>query len=143
MNTYTFTRSARSPRALTLVALWWIALLDLYITVNAAPIVVLLLACASLPALFDIGAGANSELRITDAEITWRSGRRGAKLPRGQLKSARLDTRLDFSLRLTLLTYQGGKIRLPYECVPPALELEAALLIQNIPFERHHFSLMS
>lgn len=143
MSDYTYTRSARSPRALILVALWWLVILILYTVLDAAPIIVLLLGCASLPSLFEIGAGATSRLQITASEIAWRSGRRGATLPRGQLKSVRLDTRLDFSLRMTLLTHQGAKIRLPYECVPPAADIETALQQHDIPYERHHFTLLS
>lgn len=140
---YQFTRSARSPRAMGFVALWWLGLLLLYLVFSASPAIVLILALFSLPALYDIGRGARAELRITGSHIEWRSGNRGAKLPRGQLKSVRLDTRLDFSLRMTLRTYQGGKIRLPYECVPKAAEIEAALTAADIPFERHHFALLS
>lgn len=143
MTPYRFIRKARTPRTIAIVVIWWSILLGLYLALNASPIIVLILACASLPALFDIGAGSTAELCITEAEVTWRSGRRGAKLPRAQLKSVRLDTRLDFSLRMTLLTYQGGKVRLPYECVPPKDALEHALNERDIPFEQHHFALMS
>lgn len=143
MSAYTFTRSARNPRAVAWVVLWWIILLAIYFALNAAPIIVLVLACISLPALFDIGAGSTSEFQITQAQIKWRSGRRGGHLPRGQLKSVRLDTRLDLSLRMTLITYQGSKVRLPYECVPPTDTIIAALTAHDIPHERHHFTLMS
>ena len=143
MSEYVFIRAARSPRAVAMVVLWWLVLILLYLALNASPIIVLGLAFISLPALFDIGAGTTSELRITGSEVAWRSGRRGAQLPRGQLKSVRLDTRLDLSLRMTLLTYQGGKVRLPYECVPVASVIEAALKEQGIPYERHHFTLLS
>ena len=124
------------------VALWWLVLLALYTLLDAAPLIILVLALFSVPALFDIGKGNTAELRMTHSDILWRSGRRSAKLPRGQLKSVRLDTRLDLTLRMTLLTYQGGKVRLPYECVPPAAAIEAALKAQDIPYERHHFTLL-
>ena len=125
------------------VALWWLMLAVLYLALEASPVILWLLSLASLPALYDIGKGATAELRIDERDISWRSGRRGAHLPRGQLKSARLDTRLDLSLRLTLITHQGGKIRLPYECVPSANHIEAALSRHDIPYERHHFTLLS
>lgn len=140
---FIFTRASRSPRAVAVVVLWWLALIILYVVFNAAPLILLILGIISLPALFDIGAGATSELRITHADIIWRSGRRDAKLPRGQLKSVRLDTRLDLSLRMTLITYHGGKIRLPYECVPNASQITAALDAQGIAHERHHFTFLS
>ncbi|MGH1577619.1 hypothetical protein [Planktotalea sp.] len=140
---YRFSRSSRTPRALIIVALWWVVIALLGLVLNAAPIIIAVLALASLPALYDIGAGATSELNITDKDISWRSGRRSGTLARGQLKSVRLDTRLDLSLRMTLITHQGGKIRLPYECVPKANEIEAALKTAGITFERHHFTLLS
>lgn len=143
MSEFTFKRSARSPRAVAFVALWWLVLLLLYTFLDAAPVILLVLGFVSLPAVFDIGKGAKSELQITNAEVLWLSGRRGAKLPRGQLKSVRLDTRLDLSLRMTLITHQGGKVRLPYECVPPAAQIEVALKEHDIPYERHHFTLLS
>lgn len=143
MSAYRFTRSARSPRAVALVALWWLGVLVLYLVLDASKVIVLIMAAASLPALYDIGANASSELRISNAAIEWRSGRRGAQLPRGQLKSVRLDTRLDLSLRMTLLTHQGGKVRLPYECVPKAQDIERALQEHDITYERHHFTLLS
>jgi hypothetical protein len=140
---YAFKRSARSPRAVGFVALWWIVLFALYLFFNAVPVIILGLAIVSLPALIDIGKGATSELQITQSDISWRSGRRAAQLPRGQLKSVRLDTRLDLTLRMTLITYQGSKVRLPYECMPPAQQIEAALKDQDILYERHHFTLLS
>lgn len=143
MSNYSFKRSARSPRAVAFVALWWIVLWQLYLFLDAAPFIILGFALVSLPALIDIGKGTTSGLDITNAEVSWRSGRRSAKLPRGQLKSVRLDTRLDLSIRMTLLTYQGDKIRLPYECVPPAAQIEAALKDHQILYERHHFTLLS
>lgn len=140
---YTFTRRARSPRAIGFVVLWWLALALLYFVLEASPVILLVLSFASLPALYDLGKGTTSELSINEKEISWRSGRRAAKLERARLKSARLDTRLDLSLRLTLITHQGGKLRLPYECVPPANDIEAALNAHGIPYERHHFTLLS
>lgn len=115
----------------------------LYFAFSAAPFIILILGFASLPALIDIGVGATSNLRISDTEIAWRSGRRGGVIPRPQVKLVRLDTRLDFSLRVTLLTHQGQKTRLPYECVPAFKDLEAALLDRDISFEQHHFTLLS
>jgi len=138
-----FERRARSAKTIVILALWWSALMLLYFGINANPWIILVLALISLPALYDIGANARADLTIDDREISWRTGRRGANLPRGQLQKVRLDTRLDLSLRMTLITHQGGKVRLPYECVPTASVIEAELKSQGIPYERHHFTLMS
>ncbi len=54
-----------------------------------------------------------------------------------------LDTRLDFSVRASVVLADGGrKIRLPYESTPPHKALEAALLARGIAVQRHHFSLI-
>jgi hypothetical protein len=142
MGGFHFTRAARTPRAIGAVALWWAILLILYLVLNAAPLIVLILALFSVPALIDIGAGNTAGLEITDKDIRWHSGKRSGSLPRGQLASVRLDTRLDLTLRMTLLTHQGGKVRLPYECVPKAAVIEPALTSQDIRYERHHFTLL-
>lgn len=126
-----------------LLALWWGAIVLLYVLINANPWILLGLGAISLPALYEYGANSRATLTIDAREISWRSGRRGAKLPRAQLKSVRLDTRLDLSLRMTLIPHQGGKVRLPYECVPNAQEIETVLKSQDIPYERHHFTLLS
>lgn len=138
-----FARSARSPRAIAVLLLWWGVIALLYFALDASAVICMVLALFSAPALFDLGANAQAGLKIDDTEIAWRTGRRGGNLPRAQLKSVRLDTRLDLSLRMTLITHPGDKVRLPYECVPKADIIARALDAQDIPFERHHFTLLS
>jgi len=139
---YRFTRSARAARSVILTAVWLMLCLQAYVIFEAHPGIVGVLAVFALPSLYEIAVGATSVLEVDDREVRWHSGHRSGAMPRGTLKSVRLDTRLDFSLRLTLQTHQGGKLRLPYECVPPAAELTQALTRHDIPFERHHFALM-
>ncbi|MEM9580526.1 MAG: hypothetical protein AAF891_07540 [Pseudomonadota bacterium] len=139
---FVFRRSARRPKAILTLLVWWLGLALIYVGLNAHPGIIALLGLFTLPALYDIGAGNLAELRIDEKEIAWRSGRRAGDLPRGALKTVRLDTRLDFSLRMTLHTHQGQRLRLPYECVPRAQDLKDALTRQDIPFEHHHFALM-
>jgi len=143
MKGFHFTRSARSPRALIFVTLWWLVLFVLYTALDASPVIVVILACASLPALYDIYTGGTAELRIDEKNIHWRSGRRLGQLALTELKLMRFDTKLDMSVRLTLLTHHGAKVRLPYECVPAGAEIEPYLTENGIPFEKHHFALMS
>jgi hypothetical protein len=45
------------------VALWWAILLAVYFALNASPVIVLVLAAISLPALYDIGAGSDHKCR--------------------------------------------------------------------------------
>ena len=143
MRDFTFQRAARGPRAVGFVVLWWLIIFALYAFLNGSWVILAILALCSVPALLDIYRGTSAALQITAKKIQWRSGKRAGSLARGQLRSVRLDTRLDLSLRMTLLTYQGEKLRLPYECIPKASDIEAALKAQDIPYERHHFTLMS
>ena len=114
----------------------------LYVVLDSHPVIAVGLALFALPALVDMLRGGRASLQIDDKEIRWQSAGRTDHLPRGQIRTVRLDTRLDFSRRITLLTHQGGKIRLPYECVPPKSELIGALTEHGLPFEQHHFALM-
>lgn len=125
-----------------MLAAWWLGLAAIYLLFDANEWIVLGLFAFTLPSLYDIGANSTARLDMDMHEIRWQSGKRGARLPRAQLKSVRLDTRLDLSLRMTLITTEGGKIRLPYECIPKAADIEEALSNLNIPFERHHFTLL-
>jgi aminopeptidase N len=143
MRDFTFQRAARGPRAVGFVVLWWLIIFALYAFLNGSWVILAILALCSVPALLDIYRGTSTALQITAKNIQWRSGKRAGSLARGQLRSVRLDTRLDLSLRMTLLTYQGEKLRLPYECIPKASDIEAVLKAQDIPYERHHFTLMS
>ena len=143
MSDFTFQRAARNPRAVGFVLLWWLVIFVFYAFLNGSWAILAILALCSGPALLDIYRGTTAALQITAKDIQWRSGKRAGNLARGQLKSVRFDTRLDLSLRMTLLTYQDEKLRLPYECTPKASDIEAALKARDIPYERHHFTLMS
>ncbi len=143
MRDFTFQRASRGPRAVGFVVLWWLVIFALYAFLNGSWVILAILALCSVPALLDIYRGTSAALQITAKDIQCRSGKRAGSLARRQLKSVKLDTRLDLSLRMTLLTYQGEKLRLPYECIPKASDIEAALKAQDILYERHHFTLMS
>lgn len=127
---------------MALVMVWLLGCLGLWLLLSAHPVIAGAIALFAVPAALDIVRGTTASLRIDHKEIRWHSGARSDAMARGVLKSVRLDTRLDFSVRLTLITHQGGKLRLPYECVPPKNTLSAALKAHDIPYQTHHFSLM-
>ncbi|MDA7428681.1 hypothetical protein PGB28_09440 [Primorskyibacter aestuariivivens] len=142
MSVYRFEASARGPRAVLGLALWWAGLLAAYLIFDATLWILLPLALASLPALYELGKGARATLEIDSDEFRWSSGRRQGRMLRSEVDRVRLDTKLDMSLRMSLVTPEGRKIRLPYECVPPRKALEEELDTRGITVERHHFSLM-
>ena len=54
----------------------------------------------------------------------------------------RLDTRLDFSVRATVVLRSGRKIRLPFEATPPHQAFEDALTARGVTVKRFHFQLL-
>jgi len=54
----------------------------------------------------------------------------------------RFDTRLDFSVRITVVTADGTRLRLPYDALPPHKGFEAACQAHGLRTERHHFALL-
>lgn len=137
-----FERAARSPRALVVVALIWAVLALAYLRLDAAPWILGIFALATLPAIWEMITGTRAGLDLDGQRIHWFSGRRALDIPLDQIRAARFDTRLDLSVRVTLLLTSGQRLRLPFEATPPHAAFEARLIAQGIPVERHHFSLL-
>lgn len=142
MSVYRFEASARGPRAFVALGLWWGGLIAAWAFLDASPWIILPLALVTLPALYEMGRGSKARLEIDSDEVRWSTGRRSARMALSEIDKVRLDTRLDFSLRMSLVRPDGRKVRLPYECVPPGKSLETELNRRGIAVERHHFSLL-
>lgn len=142
MSVYRYQASSRGPRAFLALGLWWAGLLAAALFLDASIWILLPLALVTIPALYEMGKGAQATLEIDSEEIRWASGRRAAKMPLADLDRVRFDTRLDMSLRMSLIPQTGRRVRLPYECVPPRKALESELAARGIAVEKHHFSLM-
>ncbi|UYV36108.1 hypothetical protein N4R57_13840 [Rhodobacteraceae bacterium D3-12] len=139
---YRFENRGRSRRAMITLALIWsalaalTALIDLSLWIGGA---VLLL---SLPAAWEVLRDPRSSLTLDTDTLAWTSARFSDSLPLRQIRSVRFDTRLDLSVKMTLLLTDGRKIRLPHACAPPHRSFEAALKTRGIATERHHFTLI-
>lgn len=141
MDPYEFTRRGRSQRAIVILGLYFLGLALLSVTVQAAWWIVLALAVPALPALWELYANPVSGLRLEQDRLTWKSGRRAGELGFDEIDHMRLDTRLDFSVRVSAVLLDGKRIRLPYECLPPHREFEVELVRRNLRVKRHHFTL--
>jgi hypothetical protein len=139
---FRFRRAGRNRATLWSVAAIWVALVAAVMLVEASPWLMGLVAALTLPALWELATNPAAGLDLTQTELGWFTGRRSGALARGEIARARLDTRLDFSVRATVVLTTGRKIRLPYECTPPHQAFEEALNGQGIRTERHHFSLI-
>ncbi len=132
----------RTLRAGLTVAAVWFALVTLWLGLEAAPWLVAFLGLFTLPALWDLITDPSSGLTLSDTNLTWFSGKRHGTIQLDEIDQVRLDTRLDFSVRVTVVLNTGTKIRLPFETTPPHQELEDALDARGVPTRRTHFQLM-
>jgi hypothetical protein len=142
MTPYAYETTGRNrSTALTLGAVWAALLLAVFV-LDAAPWLMGMFGLFTLPALYDLISARTSGLRLGSDGLSWFSGRRTGSITWDQISHLRLDTRLDLSVRTTVMLITGRKIRLPLEATPPADLFEQILTERDIKVERHHFSLM-
>ncbi|MEO0938426.1 MAG: hypothetical protein AAFY38_09755 [Pseudomonadota bacterium] len=139
---YAWSRSGRSRGAAITVGAIWALLAAAYIFMDASIWVVWVIVLFTLPALADLVTGRTSRMRVSAEGVSWASGRREGALGWDEIDRIRLDTRLDFSVRTTLILPSGRKLRLPIDTTPPAEDFEAALRAHGAEVRRHHFSLL-
>lgn len=140
-DTFRFQRQGRSRGTLAIVLLIWAALVAAWVWLDAAWPILAALALFTLPALWDVIKNPAAGLTLARTTLDWYSGRHTAQIALAEVATVRLDTRLDFSVRATVILRSGRKIRLPFEATPPHAAFEAALTHHGIRTERHHFSL--
>ncbi|WP_296761940.1 hypothetical protein [Sediminimonas sp.] len=130
---------ARRPRTVLVLLAVWAALAALWWGLNAAWWIVAALALFTLPALWEVLTDRRAALRLEDGMLHWQNGPRGDRVSLDALDHVRFDTRLDLSVRVTLVLRDGRRIRLPHPCLPPHRALEAALDAAGVTTRRHHF----
>ena len=139
---YTYTSQGRSAATALIVAAVLAALAWAFIRLEAAPLIITVLAAFTLPALYDLLANPHSTLSLDATTLRWTSGRQEAEIALSEIDHLRFDTRLDMSVRLSVVRPSGVKIRIPYPATPPHAEFEALATQAGISTRRHHFSLM-
>ncbi|SFE64423.1 hypothetical protein SAMN04488523_10920 [Sulfitobacter brevis] len=139
---FVFECEARNWRTGIIVAVIWLMLAAAWLWFDAAWWVLGFLGLFTLPAIYDLARNPASGLTLTNDQLTWHSGRRRADVALAEVDHIRLDTRLDFSVRATVVTRTGRKIRLPFECTPPHRAFESALQDHGLAVQRHHFQLL-
>jgi hypothetical protein len=138
---YVFHRRHRSLTNLILLPLLWLVLLAAWVLLDAAPLLIGILAACTAPLLWDLIRNPPAGLTLTQTHLAWHSGTRTAEIAIREIARVRLDTRLDFSVRATVVLKSGRALRIPFEATPRHHLFETALNAQDIPTERHHFSL--
>lgn len=139
---YHFHRDGRTmTTVLTVAGIWLVALLA-WTLLSAAPWIIALILAFTLPAIWDVYSGSTATLTLSDTALKWTSGKRHAEVQLSEIDHIRLDTRLDFTVRASVVLHSGQKIRLPQDATPPHKTLETELHARDIKTQRHHFSLM-
>lgn len=135
-----FTRNARRPAALAMVGVALILLLAVIFLVNAHPLVVTLLALLIAPAVWDVWRNSDATLTVDETGIRWTSGTRAAGAEWEAIDQVILATTLDFSQRASLRLTDGGRMRIPPECLPGGRVLDGVLEARGINHRRSLFS---
>lgn len=130
----------RDRRTALALAAVWAAMGAAVLWLDAAPWVLAIPALFTLPALWDLISDRRAGLALGPERIEWHAGRQTGEVALTQIETVRFDTRLDLSVKTTLVLRSGRRIRLPQECLPPLRALEAALAERGVATERHHFS---
>lgn len=139
---YSFHRKGRSWSTLIALLLAWLALAVAALRFDAAPALVAVLFALSLPALWDLYSGRAAGTILTEAELSWFSGRHRVAVPLTEIDHVRLVTRLDMTVRAAVVLPGGRKLRIPAEASPPHTPFETALKAAGIRSERHHFTFL-
>ncbi|MCH2165489.1 MAG: hypothetical protein MK098_12670 [Marinovum sp.] len=135
--------SARGPRSVLVLGIWWCTIALGLLFVGLAPWIAALLFVVSLPAAWEWLRASVSWIEITDTHVCWGSGRRTGTVTLSEINRFRFDTRLDLSVRASLILVSGKRVHLPYECAPRAQRLKPVLDAAGISYEQHHFALLS
>ncbi len=139
---YHHTSSGRRPATACLLAAIWTALAAALFWLEAAPWIVAILAAFTLPALYDLLADPKSEFTLDETHIRWQTPRQQAQIALSEIDHLRFDTRLDLSVRLSVVRPSGTRIRVPFPATPPHATLEPIAREAGLKTQRHHFSLM-
>lgn len=139
---YTYHSQGRRPATAFIIAVIWAALVAAYLWLDAAPYVVLLLGAFTLPALYDLVTDPRATLSLDDQHLRWNTPRQEAEIALSEIDHLRFDTRLDMSVRLTVVRPSGVKIRVPVPATPPHDLFEPIATEAGLKTMRHHFSLL-
>jgi hypothetical protein len=138
---FAYTRQGRSRTTAVVVLAIWTALVTAWVLLDMATWLVALGGLCTLPAMWDHYANPLSGLTLEDNTVQWFSGKRSGAVAFDEIDHVRLDTRLDFSVRATLVLKTGAKLRLPFESTPPHEAFEQALNARGLATKRFHFQL--
>lgn len=134
--------SGRSPRSIAVLGGAVLLILVAWALFDLAPWITVLLFLFTLPIAVEVARNPRSRLVLSDTSLKWMGPGMRARLPLGEIEKVRFDTRLDFSVRVTVQMITGRKLRFPPDALPDHKVLEHQLQSRGVKTERHHFSLI-
>ncbi|MEX0351282.1 MAG: hypothetical protein AB3N15_17805 [Paracoccaceae bacterium] len=141
MDRFEYHYRSRSWRALgVLLAVYAVLVLGLIFIDLAWWIATIAMLC-TLPAVYEFLTDRRAGLTLTAQELRWSSGSLNRNVDLDDIKTVRFDTRLDLSVRVSLILQDDKKLRLPHECLPPHRDFEMRLRQAGLHVERHHFAI--
>ena len=139
---YTYTNQGRRPATILTVLGIWSALIAAYTLLEADPLILAVIGAFTLPALYDLARNPQSILTLDETHLRWTSGRQDAQIALSEIDHLRFDTRLDMSVRLSVVRPSGVKIRVPFPATPPHTTFEPRARSAGLTTRRYHFSLI-
>jgi hypothetical protein len=136
---YSYHTTGRNWTTLLTTLVVWAVLAFLIIKVEMVWWLAALVFMFTLPAVYDLVTARPSGITIIQDQITWYAGKQTGEAPKRLINHIRLDTRLDLSVRCTLVLYSGQKIKVPFESCPHHRELEQQLIDRGYKPKRQHF----
>lgn len=139
---YHFHTHGRQRSTAIVVGTVWTLLLLAYLWLDASAVILGLIAAFTLPALSDLVRNPLSTFSLDDTHLRWRTPRQQADIALSEIDHLRFDTRLDLSVRLTVVRPSGVKIRVPFSATPPHAAFEPIAVQAGLVTKRQHFSLL-
>lgn len=139
MSAYTYATNGRNRATLLAVAGIWTVALVLLLWIDLALWIAGVMAVATLPALYDLKTARQAGLRVSADLITWYAGPHEGRCHLEDIHHVRFDTRLDLSVKVTLVTRNMVRQKVPFEATPPHVDFEKILQDRGITTQRHHF----
>jgi hypothetical protein len=103
--------SGRNPRSVAVLVLLYSAILMALNILEVAPWLMAVLVLITLPAVFDIAVNRRAGLSLESGRLAWFSGEVSDEAALSHIAHVRFDTRLDLSVRVTVVMLDGRKVR--------------------------------
>ena len=137
---FRFARAGRSRATTLTLAAAYLLIFAVWALLDAHPLILAALAVPTLPALADLWRNPQAVTCLDHDHLRWRDGRRQAEVALAEIDHLRMDTRLDLSVRTTVVLTSGERLRIPPAAQPPHRDFEQALTARRVAVRRHHFT---